>query len=208
MATTFAAIKDQIAAYCERTDLDLVIPSFINLGEQRIVRDTKSLVTENVVTSVFTNGIAVYPKPTNWVRTLSFNFGNGDNNDSATQLILHDYEYIKQYWPDRTQVKPPKFYADYDFNHFIIAPTPDDAYPFEIIYLQQPTYLSNINQTNVISLYASDLLFYAAMVNALRYLMRDERIPVFENAYMQALQSFNGQDDMRVTDRASNRSSD
>lgn len=211
MATTFTALAAEIKSYIERDDLDAVIPSFINLAEQRIVRDTKSLVIENVVTDSFTNTVAVYAKPTNWVRTLSFNYGSGTGNNEATQLILHDYEYIKQYWPNRTltlATKPPKFYADYDFNHFIIAPTPNANYPFELIYLQQPQYLTQQNQTNIISINASDLLFYASMINAMRYLMRDERIPVWEQPYMQALAAFNGQDDMRVTDRASNRSSD
>lgn len=208
MATTFDSISAQIIAYCERTDLGSVVESFINLAEQSIIRDTKSLVTENVVVANLTTGFAVYAKPTNWVRMLSFNFGSGVNNNTATQLILHDYEYIKQYWPDRTVVGVPKFYADYDFNHFILAPTPDQNYPFELIYLQQPTFLSAINQTNLLSLYASDLVFFKAMSNAMKYLMRDERVPIWESAYQQALQSFNGQDAMRIVDRAADRSAD
>ncbi len=46
------------------------------------------------------------------------------------------------------------------------------------------------------------------MSNAMKYLMRDERVPIWEGAYQQALQSFNGQDAMRVVDRAADRSAD
>ena len=72
----------------------------------------------------------------------------------------------------------PKYYANWDANFWVVAPTPDAQYEITLAYIKQPesitvttgfsttkhyngTYLSNKYQ---------DLLLYASLINAYGYL--------------------------------------
>jgi hypothetical protein len=44
-------------------------------------------------------------------------------------------EYCQAYWVNPTAVAVPEFYADEDYDNFYIAPTPDQAYETQLIYL-------------------------------------------------------------------------
>ena len=47
-------------------------------------------------------------------------------------VLLRKYEYLREYWPSPTATGTPVFYADYDYTNWLIAPTPDVAYAFEV----------------------------------------------------------------------------
>lgn len=207
---TYNSLVAQIESYLNRTDASTIaqIPNFIYQAENRIARESKNIGIETYIVGTFTAGTSVYPKPSRWRRTLSWNWGNGTGNNTRNQLYLRSYEFIRDYWPDSTQTDSPLYYADYGYEHYLVGPTPDAASPFEISFLQLPDPISALNQTNWITNYAPDLFLYACLVEAIPFLKNDERIPTWIMMYDRALASLNGQDDQRVLDRASNRSSD
>jgi hypothetical protein len=196
--------------YLDRTDTDTLneVPNFIYQAEQRIARESKTLGIVIYVTNTFTVGVSVYQKPANWRRNLTLNYGTGTGSNTRNQIKIRSYEFIRDYWPTDTQTGPPKFYCDYGFSNFLVAPTPDIAYPFELGYLALPEPISVINQTNWLTNYAPDVLLYATLLEAVPFLKNDERVPIWERYYQRGLESMNAQDDMRITDRASNRDAD
>jgi hypothetical protein len=210
MNMTYTSLFNQILAYLDRTDIDTAtqIPFFIYQAQQRICREAITIGIEQYVTGNFTADLAVYPKPAGWRRNITFNVGTGASHNSRSPILLRSYEYILQYSPDRTQTGTPQFYADYGYNNFIVAPTPDIAYPFEYAYLQLPPPVNFQNQTNWITDFAPDVLLYATLLEAMPYLKDDERIPVWQNMYKMGIDSLNGQDTLRVDDRQSDRRSD
>lgn len=209
---TFNSLVSLVTAYLNREDAATLtrIPDFINQAEQRICRESKNIGLSQYVVGSFVTAFPVIAKPARWRRTLSFNYGTGTvpNRNTSNQMFLRSYEFLRQYWPDDTQTSLPKFYADYGYEHFLVAPTPDSDYPFELSYLELPEPLTSINQTNWLTNYAPDLILYGTLLEAVPFLKNDERIPVWEKYYDRALSSINSQDDLRKQDRSSNRSAD
>jgi len=120
--------------------------------------------------------------------------------ENRTTILPRSLEYCNEYWPDRTQTGEPKFYADYDYSNWLVVPTPQIAYPFEIIYFQQPEYLSETNQTNWLTQYAPDLLLYACLLESAPYLKDDARIAMWQERYDRSAASISGQNKARVND--------
>lgn len=207
-AMTFNSLRSDVQSYLERgfslaTD-SLVyqqIPHFINLAERRITREWKATGFVEVVTGVMTPGTAVYPKPDRWRDTVSINIGTGTGFAERVPLLARSYEYVRAYAPDGTATGQPKFYADYNYSHWIFAPTPALAHPFEIVYYGLQPLLDETNQTNWITEYAPQVLLYATLAEATRFLKADERIPVWEEAYKNALAGLNAEDVARISDR-------
>jgi hypothetical protein len=209
MTMTYNSLVTEILSYLDRDDESVVdnVPNFISQAEQRIARESKNIGFVKYVTGAFTRSINTYPKPGRWRRNVSFNCGSGDNYQTRNQVFLKLYEYIRMYTTDPvTEVGLPEYYADYNYSSFIVAPTPDQAYPFEYSYLELPEPLSLANQTNWLTNYAPDVLLYASLLEAIPFLKDDERIPIWESKYMQGLNSLNAQDDQRLADRNNNAS--
>lgn len=186
MATTmtFATLKEDVQRYLERGATlasDPVvyeqIPRLINLAERRIARELKVQGFINVVTSTLVPGQSVYDKPDRWRDTISINIGTGTGNTSRKTLFTREYEYLRAYWPDESQRAEPIFYSDYDYNHWLVVPTPDAAYPMEVLYYELPPLLDDTTQTNWLSEYAPQLLLYGTLLEATPFLKNDERIP-------------------------------
>ena len=212
MATTmtFTTLQQDVRRYLERGSTyasDPVvfeqIPRLINLAERRIARELKVQGFINVVSGTLQSGVAVYDKPDRWRDTVSINIGTGVNNNTRKVLFARAYEYLLSYWPDRTATELPIFYSDYDYSHWLIAPTPDADYPFEVLYYELPPLLDDAVQTNWLTEYAPQLLLYGALLEATPFLKNDERIPVWQNMYDRAAAMLNGEDLAKILDRAS-----
>ena len=207
-AMTFASLQNDVRSYLERgasavTDplVYAQIPSLINFAERRISRDLKIQGFQAVVTTTLQAGVAVLPKPDRWRETISMNIGTSTNNNTRVQLFSRVYEYIRSYWPNDTLTEEPVFYADYNYTNWIIAPTPDEAYPVEILYYELPVLLDDNTQTNWLTQYAPNLLLYATLLEATPFLKNDERIPVWQAMYQAAAQALQGEDMSKILDR-------
>lgn len=211
MATTmtFTTLQEDVRRYLERGNSyasDPVvyeqIPRLINLAERRISRELKVQGFINVVTGTLAVGQAVYPKPDRWRDTVSVNIGTGAQNNTRKVVFARAYEYLLSYWPDRTATEEPIFYSDYDYNHWLIAPTPDAEYPFEILYYEIPPLLDDVVQTNWLTDFAPQLLLYGTLLEATPFLKNDERIPVWQQMYDRAAAMLNGEDLAKILDRS------
>jgi hypothetical protein len=211
MATTmtFETLKEDVRRYLERGATlasDAVvyeqIPRLINLAERRIARELKVQGFINVVSDTLTVGQSVYPKPDRWRDTVSINIGTGTGNAQRTPVFARSYEYLRSYWPNEALTDQPLFYADYNYQNWLIAPTPNVAYPIEIVYYELPQLLDDANQTNWLTEYAPQLLLYATLLEATPFLKNDERIPVWQNMYDRAAAMLNGEDLGKILDRA------
>jgi hypothetical protein len=211
MTMTYNSLSNQILSYSLRkNDPDTIaqIPNFINQAEQRIARESKNVGLEVYVSGSFISNSSVLAKPARWRRNISFNYGTGEENNDRNPILLRSYEFVRNYWPNDTKTGTPKFYSDYGYGHLLIAPTPDQAYPFEYTYLEIPESLSENNQTNWLTNFVPDVLLYASLLEAIPFLQNDERIGVWQSMYDRALSSLNGQDDQRISDRMSRRTAD
>jgi hypothetical protein len=215
MVMTYNSLVLQIQAETERTDSNSLgtgflnqIPNFIMFAQQRMCRDSKSLLLEQYVVGTFIAGNPVIPKPGRWRRSITFNYGTGNGNTTVNIVQLRSYEFLRMYWPDPVVTGLPLFYSDYGFDHLLIAPTPSAAYPFEYGYLELPQPITIANQVNSLTNLAPDLLFAACMVEASQYLKNFGQSAYWEQKYQTVLAPFNNQDDLRIVDRTADRRAD
>jgi hypothetical protein len=207
--TTFTTLKEDCQRYLERGDSLVTdptvfeqLPRLINLAERRIARELKVQGFINSVTSAMIQGQSVYAKPDRWRETISINFGTGVGFATRTPLLPRGYEFCRAYWPDESLEDQPEYYADYNYSNWLISPTPDEAYPFEVMYYELPVLLDEENQSNWLTEYAPQLLLYATLLEATPFLKNDERIAVWQQMYDRAAAMLNGEDLAKILDRA------
>jgi|SRR5882672_2327640 len=128
--------------------------------------------------------------------------------NNYTPLLLRSYEYARSFWPDQSQTGTPKFYADFGYNSWLISPTPDQNYPFQLAYLETPQVIDSTYQTNYLTEFMPEVLFKAVLLEAMLDLKNDERIPVIEQEYLKVLSSWNAKDELRKVDRYTTRKAD
>jgi hypothetical protein len=206
---SYTSLFQDLQRYLERGDVtDPTVfdqlPRLINLAERDIATALKIQGFQNVVTSAFAPGASVVAKPDRWRETISINFGVGVTQ-VRTPLYPRSYEYCRAYWPDEDLTSLPKFYADYDYNNWLIVPTPALAYPFEALYYQLLPLLDAVQQTNWLTNYAPNLLLHGSLLQCEPFLKNDSRIPTWQGLYDRDLQLFSGEDLQKIIDRTTSR---
>ena len=203
---TYDSLLVDVRRYLERgftQESDQIVydqlPRLITMGERRIARELKIEGFIRAVTTPLAVGVSVYMKPDRWRDTVSMTV-------DGTPICARSYEYIRNYWPDPAQTGAPAYYADYDYQHWIIAPTPETAQTLEILFYEQVRFLGDDFQTNWLTEYAPDVLLYATLLEATPFLKNDERVQVWQAIYDRAAQALNGEDLKRIMDRTANRS--
>lgn len=171
------------------------------LAEQVIANDIKFLGNLTVQESNMVQGNPIIDKPARWRKTVSMNVTVAGNKQP---VFLRKYEYLREYAPDATDEKVPKFYADYDYTHWLVAPTPADDYAFEVLYYERVQPLDSSNQTNWFTIYAPQAMLYGTLLQAMPFLKNDERIPMWQAQYQQVISSLKGEDIQRIADRQAN----
>lgn len=202
---TFDSLLEDLRRYLERgftAASDAIVyeqlPRLVNLAERRIARELKIQGFIRAVNTPLQVGVAVYRKPDRWRDTVSMAV-------SGTPIYARSYEYLRNYWPDESQRGAPQFYADYDYNHWLVAPTPVAAANLEVLYYEMPRLLDSEFQTNWLTEYAPNLLLYGALLEATPFLKADERIQMWQSVYDRAAQALTGEDLQRIMDRTANR---
>lgn len=197
---TYDSLVNDISTYLERTDQATLekIPTFIMLAEQVIAAEIKFLGNLTVQQSAMVATQAVIDKPARWHKTVSMNVVVAGER---RPLLLRKYEYLREYWPDATQTDIPKFYCDYDYTHWLVAPTPAQPYNFEVLYYERIQPLDSSNQTNWFTIYAPQALLYGTLLQAMPFLKNDERIPMWQSQYDRIMQVLKNEDLTRIADR-------
>lgn len=197
---TYDSLVADISSYLERTDTATLekIPTFIMLAEQVIASQIKFLGNLTVNTSTMTTSQSIIDKPARWHKTVSMNI---TVNGSKQPVLLRKYEYLREYWPNATDTGVPKFYADYDYTHWLVAPTPSDNFIFEVLYYERIQPLDSSNQTNWFTIYAPQALLYGSLLQAMPFLKNDERIPMWQAQYDLIMQTLKAEDIQRIGDR-------
>lgn len=206
---TFTSLQSDIRAYLERgnvsdTKVYNQLPRIINQAERAISTQLKIEGFLNVVTADLLGSVGVYAKPDRWRKTVSMYRGVTATVGQDRQPIFpRSYEYCRSYWPNPAVLGTPLFYADYNYSHWIIVPTPQLTEPWEIIFYQMPALLDDSNQTNWLTDYAPNALLYRALLECEPFLKNDERIGTWRGFYDEAIGSLNLEDLQKVLDRSS-----
>jgi hypothetical protein len=203
---TYDSLLVDIRRYLERgftEESDPIVydqlPRLVTFAQRRCARDLKIQGFIRAVQMPFQTGLAVYLKPDRWRDTVSMTV-------DGVPIFARSYDYLRNYWPDEAETGTPQFYADYDYQHWLFVPTPDDTQTLEVLYYEQPALIGDDLQTNWLTEYAPDLLLYACLLEATPFLKKDERIQTWQAMYERTAQAVNNEDLKRILDRSATRS--
>ena len=197
---TYDSLVENVQSYLERSDAGTIekIPLFIMLCEQTLAADIKFLGNLTVNTSTMVIGEATIDKPARWHKTVSMNV---TVDGTRYPVLLRKYEYLREYWPSPTETDKPEFYCDYDYNHWLVAPTPAAAYNFEVLYYERLQPLDSSNQTNWFTIYAPQAMLYGTLLQSAPFLKNDQRLPMWKSQYDGIIQTLKSEDVTRIGDR-------
>jgi hypothetical protein len=202
VAMTYDSLVENIQAYLERNDTATLekIPLFIMLAEQVIASEIKFLGNLTVANSTMVIGENTIQKPARWHKTVSFNVTDCACGERVP-VLLRTYEYLREYAPNDTNTALPKYYCDYNYDTWLIAPTPDDTYPFEVLYYERSQPLDSTNQTNWFTIHAPQALLYGSLLQAMPFLKNDERTPMWQQQYTAIMNTLKQENTQRIGDR-------
>lgn len=206
-AMTFTSLQADLRAYAERGSatydaaVSTQLPQIINTAERRMARELKIQGFESVVTSTTVLNQRAYAKPDRWRSTISMSIGTGTGNNTRSFLRELSYEAAGVYWTSMSTTGVPRFYADYDYSNWLIAPTPDAAYPWEVLYWQLPPLLDSTLTTNWITNYAPNALLHGCLVELFGFLRNPEDMAKWKMEYDRDMAALVGEDLQKIVDR-------
>ena len=197
MSFSLSTLRSAIRDYTEVDDTvlsDSIINTIVKNAESRIFRSVDSDDTKFYAVSQTTigNRYITVPTGTRIIRYVQIT----DNSTSDQEFLKQvDSSFIATYHPDPDNSSDrgkPKYYAHWDNDNWVVAPTPDAAYDLTMAYIKQPTTITTSDSTTTeISTKQPDLLLYACLVESFKFLKGpDNMIQLYEASYQEALQTF------------------
>jgi len=196
--STYTEVVDQIRSYTETDSTVLttaIVNDFINQAELRIFREVDLDVFRAYQFATLTQGNefvtlpGATPSTMAFVRTASIYPSTGTDANVRTYLLQKDISYMTEYWPNRTTQSKPRYYAMWDQNTIYLAPTPDTAYKIELALNRNETGLSATNTTSWVSTNAPQVLLYACLIEAFKFLKGPyDLLAQYEKSYNESVQ--------------------
>jgi hypothetical protein len=161
----YVELKQSIIDFTENTDTTFEenIPTFVQNTERRIYSSVLIPVLRKNVTGSMTANNKYLTCPTDFLSP--YELAVVDPTGSYNYLLQKDVSYVRQNYPEPTYAGVPKYYAQFDQNTFILAPTPSDNYTAELHYYYYPTSIVTAGTTWVGDNFPMCLL-YGALAEA------------------------------------------
>ena len=197
MAYTLTNLQDDIKSYTEVDSTVFtadVLNRFIQNAEERIYRSFDADMERHYATSttIIGNRYVTIPSDLRVIRYVQLK----DSAGNQVYLEQRDPSYIATYYdtPGTASSTLPKYYANWDENYWVIAPTPNAAYEITLAYNKNPVSLTDATKSSTgtyLSNKYQDLLLYASLVNAYAYLKGpQDMLQYYQAAYKEALETY------------------
>ena len=189
MSYTYAQLKTAIQDYTENTETSFVtnLPTFIKNAEQRIFKLVDLEVFRKNATSTLSQNDPYLSVPSDYLASFSFSV---TSSSVKTFLLQKDVNYLQEYTPNPATTGLPKYYAFFDIDNFIVAPTPDSNYAVELHYYYRPASLTagSDSGTTWLSENAPNAMLYGSLVEAYTYMKGEQDLMVvYEKQFQEAL---------------------
>lgn len=185
---TLAELKQQIQDYCENQETTFVnnLNNFIESAEERIFKSVQLMFFRRNQTGNLTASNPYLNCPSDFLAPFSLSVKDGT---SRTFLLYKDVNFLQESYPNTATTGSPKYYAFFDIDNFIIAPTPDDNYVVDLHYFYRPASLTTQGNsgTTWLSENAPQTLLYGCLIEA--YTFMKGEIDVIQNYDAQFMSS-------------------
>tara|TARA_B100000519_G_C14089382_1_gene365553 strand:- start:57 stop:701 length:645 start_codon:yes stop_codon:yes gene_type:complete len=189
MSWTFTTLKSAIQDYTQNTESTFVsnLPTLIVQAENRIVKSVELPNFRKNVTGTLTSTNPYLSAPTDYLYPFSLAVLDSDSNYSY--LLNKDVSFIREAYPSASTTGTPKFYAQFDDDTFIVAPSPSSALTVELHYFYKPTSITeSTDGTTWLGTNATEALLYGSLVEAYTFMKGEPDILAgYENRFKEAL---------------------
>ena len=183
---TYSELVSTVESYLARTDLTSIIPTFVQLAQERMTRDLRTREMLKVATTTATDSTVELPTDFLEMRDLHL-------NTNPIAVLKYDAPNVFYRNTFSTISGKPTNYTTLA-QEFQLAPIPDTNYTLQMLYYASPPYLSDTNPSNVFLANCPDLLLYASLAEAEPYLMNDARLETWAALYQR------GKDALAISD--------
>ena len=189
---TYSGLKTAIQNYLDSTESTFTstLDTFIQTTEERILKSVELPVFRKNVGGSMTQNNTYLSTPDDFLSPYSLAIIDGSNNYSY--LLLKQVSFIRDYTPAAATTGKPLYYAQFDDNTFIVAPTPDSNYSVELHYNYRPNSLTTVGDSNQswLSENAPNAMLYGSLVEGAVFLKQDPNsIGLYESKFQEALAS-------------------
>lgn len=184
--TTYTELKASVADWLNRTDLTSAIPDFITLAEAVMNRDIHRITK---ATTIYVSSAAIDP-PTDFASVISITLDSGSAYQDKPLRQVSPIMLAERKARAGGVAQRPDCFAYYD-DQLQFAPEPDQSYDAILVYEANFTALSGSNASNTILAEAPDAYLFGTLAQAAPYLENDERVPVWEKKFRDAIDGLN-----------------
>ena len=190
----YGQLKTAIRQYSEVDSnvlSDSILDTIVQQVEDKLFREIQIDAYRQYATTNMTTGNRYISVPSG-LRVIRYvQITDGDGNQSY--LEQKDSSFMAEYDPTPgSSYGTPKYYANWDEDTWVVAPTPSADFSVLMAYYKQPdTITSADSNTSYISNNASDLLLYGSLVETYGYLKGPaDMVQFYEQKYQTARESF------------------
>jgi len=190
MSFTKATLTTAIQDYTDNSETTFVnnISNFVKAAEEKILKSVDLDYFRKNATSALTSSDAFLTVPTDYLASFSLQI---TTSGSESFLLQKDVNFLREYTPASSTTGLPKYYARFDEDNFILAPTPDSNYTIQLNYFYRPASLTAgaDSGTTWISTNAPFALLYGSLVEAYTFMKGEpDVIQNYNGLYMQYLE--------------------
>ena len=197
MAYTYSDLKTDIRNYTEVDSnvlSDSILTSIVKKAETKIYRSVDTDEEREYATSELATGNRYVTIPTD-LRAIRYVQLADNSTSPAKQVYLEkrDTSFMAEYYNTPSNASGfPKYYANWDEQFWVVAPTPDQQYAITLAYIKQPTSITTSDsQTTDLSNKYEDLLLYASLVEVYGYLKGPaDMLNFYQQSYREALETY------------------
>jgi len=193
MAITHSNFLTQVRSFTEvdaNVLSDTLIDQFIRNTEIDIAGKVDYDDLRKYATSSFNANKRYLVMPADFlvVRSLQV-FSTTDQTGTRTFMEKRDTSFITEF-NSSGSTGSPKYYANWDENNLVVAPTPDQAYAVQLNYIINPPHFDSTTST-YISTYQEAMLLYGVMIEAFSYLKGPmDMYKLYQTRYDSAIEAF------------------
>ena len=138
MSYTFTTLRNAVEQYTQNDEATFVsnIDLFVRMAEERILKSVQLTVFQKNASGSMTSDNQFLAVPSDFISPLSLSITNSSNFDF---LLFKDIEFVQTYNPNPATTGVPKYYAQFDINSFVLAPTPNTGFTTTLSYFYRPT---------------------------------------------------------------------
>ena len=189
MSFTYAQLKTALQDYTENEETSFVnnLPVFIRQAEERILKNVQLTLFRKNVEGTIASGSLYLNLPEDFLAPFSFAL---TNSNEKIFLEFKDVNFLQSFNPNPATTGGPRYYALFDIENLILAPTASANYESELHYYYRPASLTAgaDSGTTWLSENAEVTLLYGSLIECYTYMKgENDLMQQYDKKFLEAL---------------------